>query len=87
MLPANRPVLRKVISLNVYRPYSVLAGSANNNSKPNLNNESIISNAPNWDENHATESEADVKADRDPDDISSIEKKSTNWFQQKSKNK
>ncbi|ORZ21661.1 hypothetical protein BCR42DRAFT_408015 [Absidia repens] len=87
MLPANRPILRKAISINAYRPYSALAGSANSNSKPNLKKESIISNAPNWDENDATESEADVKADRDPDDISSIEKKSANWFQQKTNNK
>ncbi|KAI9362738.1 hypothetical protein BD770DRAFT_440687 [Pilaira anomala] len=44
--------------------------------------ETLVTNAPGWDEEHATESEKDVKADMEPDvDPKTLKRETTEWLE------
>ncbi|CAO3616416.1 unnamed protein product [Cunninghamella echinulata] len=51
-----------------------------------VNDDSLMSNAPDWDNKNATDSEADVKADNEPlESIPYLEEKTTEWFKKNDK--
>ncbi|ORZ12313.1 hypothetical protein BCR42DRAFT_394755 [Absidia repens] len=83
MLPVNRTSIRKVLFSNTHRPYVIPGRSASTGNSNKKNKDPLIPNAPGWDEKNATESEADVKADHDPDDIDVIKKKTTEEFKER----
>ncbi|KAI8331691.1 hypothetical protein BC941DRAFT_474735 [Chlamydoabsidia padenii] len=85
MLPVTLHGLKNALFVNTRRSYSILGGSSNGGKKKN-EDERLIPNAPDWDEQNATESEADVKADHDPDDIESIKWKTAEKFKKQPNN-
>ncbi|CAO3616420.1 unnamed protein product [Cunninghamella echinulata] len=85
MLATSYSVIRRTTPNKLYGT-SYIFGSDTTSAGYKVNDDSLMSNAPDWDNKNATDSEADVKADNEPlESIPYLEEKTTEWFKKNDK--